>query len=162
MSQVPVRIPEELVEFLESGISILVGTRDTNNRPLSMRGVGAKVSEDRTRLGVLLPDRVAEGTVQNARATRRVAVTFARALDNRSVQLKGTVEVVRPGDERDRLVLERYKEDFARILELIGMPRAITERVAVWPLTVVEIAIDCVFVQTPGPSAGVPLAEAGG
>ena len=161
MTQGPVRVPEELVEFLESGISILVGTRDANNRPLSMRGVGAKVSDDRTKLSVLLPNRVAEGTVQNARATRRVAVTFARALDNRSVQLKGTVEVLRPGDEQDRAVLERYKEDFARILEIIGMPRAITERVAVWPLTIVELAVDGVFVQTPGPSAGIPLAEAG-
>lgn len=147
-------IPEELVPFLESGVSILIGTRDRSLRPYAARAVGAVIHADRRSLTVFVPNEPGARTVADLRETGRVAITFTRPLDHRSIQLKGGVSAVRPATDDERPRLERYLEAWGGHVEQVGLPRAVGSRLTYWPATAVAIALDAMFLQTPGPSAG--------
>jgi hypothetical protein len=147
-------ISEELTAFIESGVSILVGTRDHANRPYGMRGVGVRASADRKSLTVLLPDATGKRALADVRDNGRVAFTFTRPIDHRSIQLKGAVTSVRAATDEERRQAEKYIDDWAGHVEVVGLPRALGSRLACWPSTAVTVRIESVFHQTPGPSAG--------
>ncbi len=147
-------LPEEWVEFVESGVSILVGTRDEALRPEASRAVGAAISPDRRRLQVFAPEATSSRTCENAAATLRVAVTFSRPFDHRSIQLKGPVVAVRPALPEERAIQERYLAAYVEQLYLVGLPRGMTRKIRYWPSMVIELEIESVFVQTPGVGAG--------
>lgn len=151
------QIPEDLVDFLEGGVSILVGTRDADHRPETTRAVGAEVSKDRSRLTVLLCEHTAGRAVPNLEDNGRIAVAFSRPIDNFAVQLKGRVVELRRGQDADRRVAERYYAIYGDQLYMVGMPRSLTKRIRVWPSFVVTFEVDDIFVQTPGPGAGKRL-----
>lgn len=150
-------IPADGAVFLESGISLLVGTRGPDNRPTALRATGIRVHADRRGVDVFLPARAAARTVADLEACSRVAVTASRIIDYRTFQLKGTARAVRDGREDERDVTTGYIEKFAASVEEVGMPRIVTRHVLAWPAKVIEIAVEEIFDQTPGPNAGVPF-----
>lgn len=151
-------IPEDLVPFIESGVSILVGTRDAQKRPHGMRAVGVRVLPDRRTLTVYLPDATAAQTLADLRDNGRAALTFTRPIDHRSMQLKGRAGEPRACREDERSILERYVEAWAGHVEVVGLPRALGARLTFWPATAIDVGIETIFHQTPGPSAGTPMA----
>jgi hypothetical protein len=155
-------ISSELASFLESGVSILVGTRDARLVPECTRALGARVEAGGAELTIFLPDAVSAGTVANLRQNGRLAVAFSRAQDHRSFQVKGRVVALAPADDQDRTAIERYRCAWASELSVVGLPPRITLRVAHWPAQAVRVRVESIFVQTPGPGAGAPLGEAGG
>jgi hypothetical protein len=76
----------ELVDLVESGVSILVGTRDASLRPASIRGVGACVASDRRQITVYLPQSTSHKAVENLRDNGEIAVAFARPFDNFAIR----------------------------------------------------------------------------
>lgn len=153
-----VTIPEDLVEFLHGGVAILVGTRNADMRPASSRAGAARVHADRRRVDIFLPERSGEQTIANVRGNGRLAVTFSRAIDHRSVQLKGNAAVVRPARPDEEAITLQYLETWAAEVELVGMPRSTIKRFWTWPAVVVELDVEAIFEQTPGPAAGAKLA----
>lgn len=147
----------ELASFLESGIAILVGTRDARLFPECMRAIGARVEAGGAELTIFLPEAVAARTVANLRENGRLAVGFSRASDHRSFQVKGRVLALGPARETDRADIERYRCALAAELQAVGLPPRITLRMVHWPAHAVRLHVDSVFVQTPGPGAGAPL-----
>jgi hypothetical protein len=65
----PAQIPKELLELVEGGASILVGTRDEALRPECLRAVGAELGADRSTLVVYVPSELAARTIATARTT---------------------------------------------------------------------------------------------
>ena len=159
MAQAARALPADLAEFLQSGVSILVGTRDSELRPATARAMGASVDCERRALTVYLPEATAERTIANPRDNGRIAMTFSRALDHRSIQIKGTCTLIRAAVEAERAVQERYRELFIDTLAFIGLPRSELERAAYWPSFAVEVAVGELYEQTPGPQAGSPLSS---
>jgi hypothetical protein len=147
-------LPEEHVTFVESGVSVLVGTRDAGMRPFGLRAMGAKVRADRKTLTVFIPDQTGERTLADLRDNGRTALTFTRPIDHRSMQLKGKAIAIRAATEDERPFLESYVEGWARHLEVVGLPRAIGSRLTYWPATAVDVIVEASYHQTPGPSAG--------
>ena len=152
------KIPEDLVEFLESGVSILVGTRNAKNEPEPMRSSGALVSKDREKLSLLFPSH-ATRSIANVEENGQVAVCFSRMLDNYSIQVKGHAAEVRDGTEAERAIAERYRVAYGEQLYMAGFPRSLTSRINVWPAKVVTFPVRDIFVQTPGPGAGARLGD---
>jgi hypothetical protein len=155
-------LPAEVASFLESGISVLVGTRDARLAPESTRGVGARVEAGGAELTVFLPAATAARAVANLRDNGRIAICFSRAIDHRSIQVKGRVLSIRDGDAADRATIERWLEGLALGWQQVGIPPSTTRRLARWPVRAVRLALEEVYVQTPGPGAGAPLVAAGG
>jgi len=154
-------IEQELQEFLESGVSVLVGTRDRRLLPEGARGFGLRVEAGGRELALFLPRAWSERTLANLRDNGRIAVVAARPADHRSVQIKGQVLEVREAGAADREAMGRYREVLVRDFGAIGYPPRVFHRLAVWPADVVRLRVESLFEQTPGPRAGEPLAGTG-
>lgn len=162
MEPTPSTLPEHLVDYLESGTSILVATVDARVRPETVRAAGAIVSTDRRRFTVLVPAATGARTRANLEGGSAVAVTFNRPVDHRSIQIKGRCLAVRDARREERKVAEGYLAAFTEALYLVGMSRAVVRRLSVWPAFAAEVEIDALFQQTPGPGAGERLREGAG
>jgi hypothetical protein len=152
-------LPADLADFLESGVSILVGTRDMGLRPATARAMGASVGRELRTLTLYLPEATAERTLANLRDNGQIAMTFSRAIDHRSIQIKGKCTLIRAGTVEDRAVQERYRALLIESLALIGLPRSELERATYWPSVAVEVDVGELYEQTPGPQAGSPLSS---
>src|SRR5690349_19737745 len=95
-------IPPDLCSFLESGVSVLVGTRDARLVSECQRALGMSVAPDRLHLTVFVPCAVGARIVADARENGRIAVSCARVEDHQSVQLKGQVVEIREAGEAER------------------------------------------------------------
>lgn len=150
-------IPEDLVDFLEGGVSILVATRDAQSMPEVARGVGASISRDRTKVTIFLHEEWGAKALANLASNGEIAVGFSRPLDNFAIQLKGKVSETVPSAQLARTVADRYHASYSEQLYMVGFPRSTTKRFRVWPSTAVTFEVRDIFVQTPGPDAGKPL-----
>lgn len=148
------QIPEDLVDFLESGVSILVGTCDTELRPDATRAVGAHVSADRNEITLFISRVSGARALANLDDNRRIAASFSRPVDNYSIQVKGAIIGHRPATDAERAVPERYHAAFVEQLYMVGLPRSLTQRIIVWPSEAVTFVVEDIYVQTPGPGAG--------
>jgi len=150
-------VADDVAEFMESGVSILVGSRDASLRPACLRAMGVHVDRSSGIATVYLPRAIAERTVKNLRDNGQVAVTFSRAIDHRSVQLKGTCVEIRDSGDQDRAIQEKYRRAWFDQLGTIGMAPRVLERAAWWPSVAVSFRVRETFEQTPGPLAGSRL-----
>jgi hypothetical protein len=146
----------EVIDLVESGVSILVGTRDAELRPASVRGVGARVSRDRTAVTVYVPEATAGRAARNLRENGEIAVAFSRPIDNLAVQVKGRCDRLVMAGEDERMFPERYAVAFVEMTYAVGMPRGLMKRMTVWPAWAATFQVRDVFSQTPGPGAGRP------
>ena len=150
-------ISPDLHEFIESGISILVGTRGDRLLPECCRAVGAKVENEGRELTVYLPQATAGTTLSNLRNNGRIAVCFSRSGDHRSIQIKGRLLAITDGGEEARRVILKYRSALAESWGVIGVPPRITLRMAHWPCHEARFQVTSLFNQSPGPGAGSTL-----
>lgn len=150
-------IDPELASFLESGVSILYGTRDPLHRPDCGRAVGARVEPGRTEVTVFVPQATSAMALANLRDNGRLAVCFSRTLDHHAIQLKGRMVACSDATEDDRHLVERHRRALVDSYAFVGIPARITLRIRHWPCHAIRMLVETVFVQTPGPGAGAPL-----
>jgi hypothetical protein len=149
-------VPDRIVEFIESGVSILIGTRDAALRPSTSRGYGIVVAPDRRVLTVFFPQRTGERVQKDLAegGNKRIAIGISRPFDHFAVQLKGTCTEIRPATDAERPLVEGYLAAFVEQLYLAGIPRSLAKRAHVWPAWAATFTVEDVFLQTPGPEAG--------
>ncbi|HYC61923.1 MAG TPA: hypothetical protein VEK79_20400 [Thermoanaerobaculia bacterium] len=141
----------------DAGTSVLVGSADSNAIPACCRGIAVSTDGALTRATVYVPVATSRDIVANAAATRKLAVMITRVVEHVGVQLKGTVQTIRlAGDDEAPFVRGRLNE-FADVLDEIGLPRRIFRSVAHWPAFAIEMNVEEVFDQTPGPRAGASI-----
>lgn len=159
----PILIDDELKAFIESGVSVVVGTRDDALVPEIVRAWGPQVSGDRRSISVCVPDATSVQTRTNLSGNGQIAVAFSLPSNYQTVQLKGRYAGATEPSVDDLLIVDRHREAFARVNEVIGIPRLRIE--AFWnrelvgsPLLVtIHVLVQQIFNQTPGPGAGAPL-----
>ena len=139
---------------MESGVSILVGSRDAALRPASARGFGVEMDAPRGVATVFLPASGAAITLSNLRDNGQIALTFSRPSDHRSLQLKGRVLSISETDERQRRLQDRYFGLFSEGLSSIGLRQELLSRIRYYPSYALGFRLESMFDQTPGPGAG--------
>lgn len=151
----------ELIGFVHEPVMMILAVRAPDGRPAIARGLGARASDDGTRLDVFLsraqwPD-VADGCATGA----SLAATFCRPATYRTYQIKGRVLDAGPPDAADQVLARRYVCDTRAVLNGLGVGDGLIDhwlvdrdlvRVGMVPLSV--------FDQTPGPLAGQALQDA--
>jgi hypothetical protein len=151
------RLSTDHAAFVESGVSITVASRDSQNRPLVGRSVGCVVADDRQQIKIFLSRRKYPLLVDAIRRSGAVAVSFSEPSSHTTLQLKSTsaelTEVVTSDTERVAAHVVLFAADLERIFHRGALARAILEcspgdlvAVAFYPLAA--------FSQTPGPLAG--------
>lgn len=152
------KLSEELVEFVASGVDVYVATRDAALEPESMLAMGARIHDDGRSLTVYLPEALSRPTLVNLDDNGQIAITITRPRDHRSVQIKGRMARVRASTSADRELQAVYRAALVEGFAAVGIPRSATRRLVWWPSVAVEVQVSDVFMQTPGPGAGEPLA----
>src|SRR5262245_3106965 len=157
-----VAIDDALKTFIESGVSVVVGTRDEGLVPEIVRAWGPHVNRDRRAARLRVPEATSVRTRINLVGNGRIAVTLSLPSNYETVQLKGHhLRTTRPSVE-DLARVDRHRESFASVNESIGVPRSRVE--AFWRreltgsslFVTIHFVVEAIFNQTPGPAAGAP------
>lgn len=160
-SSVP--ITPELKDFLEGGVSLVIGTRDEELVPEITRAWGLVVSKDRKSISLCVPLATSQRALDNLAGSEQMTVCCCHPASYRTIQLKGQwIDRADPG-RGDLAAVERHREAFASENERIGLPRPSIE--TFWrrelesspALVKLRFIPQQIFDQTPGPGAGSPL-----
>jgi len=151
------RLTTDHAGFVESGVSITVASRDSQNRPLLGRCVGCVVAEDRQQIKIFLSRRKYPRLVDAIRRSGAIAVSFSEPSSHKTLQLKSTSEKLvdlKSGD-RDRAEghILLLAADLERIFHRGALARAILDT-SHDDLVAVAFGPVAAFSQTPGPLAG--------
>ncbi len=145
---------EAVLRQLGPGTSILVGTVDPSGWPSCCRGVAVVVAPDREGMTVYVPVATAAQTIANIASNGRVAVVSSEPVSHSTVQLKGRARGVRVAAEDEAEAVHGHFDRLMGVLDSVGLPRRISRTVSVWPAFAVDLAVEAIFEQTPGPRAG--------
>jgi hypothetical protein len=141
----------------ERGRSLLVGTVDSQGAPALCRAVAITSSDSLATATVYVPIATSRDVIANVASTRRIAIVAAYPPDHVSVQLKGTATGVRLAvDSEESMVREQFGA-FVAVLHDLGIPNRIVGSMNQWPAFAIDLKVEEVFEQTPGPKAGNPL-----
>lgn len=151
-----VLLSDEIVSFIESGTSIVLGVVGAGGRAQTGRALAARVIAPST-IRVIYAAEGNAAVTATARSEGPIAVTFSAPLSHRTLQMKGYAcrsEVV---DADDLDCTARQTLAFAGVLAAIGLPpgfvQAFHEYRESEPL-VLSFLVQAAFEQTPGPGAG--------
>ena len=147
-------IPLAMVELLQTGVSVVVGTRDATLMPECTRAWGIRVGKDRRTVTIFLTETISIKTFQNLRENGQVAISCTRPTDHVACQLKGRLRAIRPASQRDQGHSKQWHREFLGELVAIGVPAAVAEAWITEPALAVDIDVTDVFHQTPGPGTG--------
>ena len=150
----------ELKAYLESGVSVVVGTRDADLVPEITRAWGLLVSKDRKSISLCVPLATSHKTLDNLAGNGQIAVCCSLPSSYKTVQLKGQCSETTGAGRADLAVVARHREAFGRLNARIGFPRRHTEtfwrsELETSPVLVkLRFVFEQIFDQTPGPDAG--------
>jgi hypothetical protein len=116
--------------------------------------VGLVVDPDAQGVTVFLPVVTSAVVIADIATTGRVAIVSSNALDHATVQLKGRRRLVRVAGAADLPIVRDLLERLAETLERVGLSKRLSRSLAHWPAFAVEVDVEAVFDQTPGPRAG--------
>lgn len=149
------------VAFLRSPVAIGVASCDAKRVPLLARGYGCRISRDGRRVTVFLSVPQAQPLLHDLRAGQPIAVVFTRPKTQQTLQFKGTDAKVAPLGRGDRAIKIAYADAFMAELGALGFKERFSRSVVSGvssEAASVTFTPTAAFVQTPGPTAGQPLA----
>lgn len=147
-------LSDDLISFLDGPNSVMMATQNGSLKPTSTRALTLECVPGQDRVKVWLPSAVAERALADVRVDKRIAVGCSRASSHQTFQLKGHVVNVRTLPDEIRPELTRRFALFAQECEQVGLPRRLLERVVIWPAVEIEVAVQEIYDQRPGPGAG--------
>jgi hypothetical protein len=150
-------IDEILAQFLQSGLGVHLGTCNERLEPCGCRATAIKVEEDGRHAVVYVPKAASPQIFENLRTNGRVAVSMARPVDERAVQVKGLMLFSWDAKPEDEAFARGQWAGFLSQLDAIGLPGVATSSWKVFPSVAVRFKVTAVFNQTPGPDAGAAL-----
>jgi len=147
-------IPPPMIELLQTGVSVVVGTRDARLMPECTRAWGIRVGKNRRTVTIFLTETISQKTLENLRENGQVAISCTRPTDHAACQLKGRLHAMRPADQRDQKHSKIWHREFLEELVAIGVPPSLVQAWITGPALAVDIDVTDVFHQTPGPGTG--------
>ena len=143
--------------LIAAGASLVVGTVDPDGAPRATRAWAALVLDataGRVRIVMSADDAQAVANVGRG----AIAVTGADVRTLRAVQLKGRVERVGEPEVDDLTAFDEHASAFMEAVhEVDGNELSLLRRLLPQEVVVVDLVVDEVFDQSPGPGAGAVL-----
>jgi len=153
-------LTQELAEFCESGVSIVIAARGADGLPIAGVARACRITRD-GRMRVFLPEAANAALLGALAQGSPFAATFSAPRNHRSIQVKASVarQVEMAAGELD--AVDRQVRTFASELVFVSYtPRFAAAYTAYRPddIVAIEFSPHDAFVQTPGPGAGEQLA----
>lgn len=151
-------IDSSIAAFLESAVMTILASRDGDFRPAIGRGVGTRCPAGGQVLETMVSRAQWPRLVDNLAPGAPIAATFVKVDDYQTYQVKGIVEEIALASEADQALTRVFHRDVRRALSALGVTEG---QIAFW-LTDIELhrlryRVSDLFVQTPGPRAGMRL-----
>jgi hypothetical protein len=160
--QVKQVIDADLAAFMLHSVMITTATRGVDSRPAIGRGVGLRLSEDRSTLDLLISRAQWPGMTSGLQVGAAFAVTLSDPTDYRTFQVKARLAQVADADADDVILAEGYVRRMTQALLDLGVT---AQQTACWliPRDLVRLRLIpmAAFRQTPGPGAGAAHASVG-
>lgn len=150
-------ISSRIVQLLQTGVSVVVGTRDSTLMPECTRAWGIDVGKDRAFVTIFLTEAISRQTLRNLNDNGLIAISCTRPTDHIACQLKGRLRRIRPATTRDVEQSRAWHREFLGELVAIGVPPSLGEAWITEPAVAIEVDVTDVFHQTPGPGTGERL-----
>lgn len=149
------RLDDELVEFLRRPLMCILAAVDSEGRPSPGRGIGVHVLDDCETIDLIFSAWQWPRLLSSIRQTGRLAATFVSPSDYVTFQIKGSAAMRPTGaDDLDRA--NGFMANATNALSALGVPPAI---IAPWltarEASVARLAASEIYIQTPGPQAGM-------
>lgn len=151
-------IADDLALFLQSGLAIVVATRDGDLESDGAWAWAALVEDDRRHMTIYLYEEAAAAMLRNLETYPEIAVLLDEPTSHRACQVKGTFVASRRAGDDERSEVERQVDGLRSQLQSIGISPAMTAGWKFWPGVALRMRVAQVFDQTPGPGTGEPLA----
>lgn len=156
-------LDSDTATFIQSGVSIsLAAAGGASGLPCMSRGLGCKVLDEGRRVGIFVGRSQARELLDNIRCSGRVANVFSLPSSNLTVQLKGVDARVEAATAEDEAGLLPYAAAMAARLAPFRVPEIYARTLfsgSADDLVAVSFTPSQGFGQTPGPRAGMPLAD---
>lgn len=149
-------VDSSLAAFLQSGLSVVLGTRGPDGRPIAGLGLACIVKPDRS-IRVLLREPANVELLNSLRRGEAIAATFTWPRTHRSTQLKSSAARTLPMERSDLHAIVRQLAYFETELQDGGYAEVITRLYCAWredEVIAIEFIPEAAFEQTPGPGAG--------
>lgn len=140
-----------------AGTAVFVGTVDRDGVPACCRGIAVTSRDNLRTATVYVPIATSREALMHIASTRRLAVVASFPPDHRATQLKGTTTAVRMASEEEEEFVRGRLEEFADTIFQFGVSRRIGRSITYWPAFAIDMMVEDLFEQTPGPNAGTPL-----
>ncbi|WP_428670355.1 hypothetical protein [Roseibium sp.] len=152
-------LPPDLIALAQGGACIILGAREADGRPVAGIGLGARIDAACT-IRTYLDRKPNERLLAAITAGSGVAVTFSRAVDHASFQVKAGKAAIVPADPDDFAEVARQCAVSGHELNELGLPPQVAQAYSTFdPSDVVTVTFvpEQAFTQTPGPGAGSPV-----
>jgi len=154
------RLGSSHIGMMESGVSIVAASRDTQNRPILGRALACRVAGDGRRVTILLSRAKYPLLLDALRRSGTIAVSFTEPSTDRSIQVKGAEVELEPAGDADGARIATYFCLFTADLQRIHVKAELAHAaLGCVPADLVAVSFtpDVAFVQTPGAQAGSPI-----
>ena len=149
------RLDNKILEFLRRPLMCIIAAVDGDGRPAAGRGVGFHVLEDLETIDVIFSAWQWPRLESSLRQTGRLAVTFVSPSDYMTFQIKGPA-AMRDTEAPDLDRADRFMAAATGELASLGVPPSI---IVPWLTArgakVARLSISEIYIQTPGPHAGM-------
>lgn len=149
------KLDGKLLAFFERPLMCIIAVVDETGRPSAGRGVGFDLLDDHETVDVIFSAWQWPRLESSIRQTAKIATTFVSPSDYVSFQLKGSA-AMRDMEALDLDRADRFMTAATDELESLGVPRHL---IAPWltarEARVARLKVSEVYVQTPGPLAGM-------
>ncbi|HZM14717.1 MAG TPA: hypothetical protein VFE28_01840 [Candidatus Krumholzibacteria bacterium] len=161
-------IPGKIQRFLEEYANVATsGSRDRDLVPYGHRVIGWRIGADRDSLICLVPAQFTDQLVDNLTDNGQYSVTIEEFPSHETYQFKGRYLRHRDPEPQDHAAHARIVARFQKGVRTMfpELPEQLLRDYMLEPALAVEIQVEEIFLQTPGPGAGtrlVPPVGAGG
>lgn len=150
-------IDRELAGFLEGPVGVHLGTRNERLEPNGARALAVAAEADGVHVVVYLARVAAARLLPDLESNGEAAVSVARPVDERALQVKGVFVEARDAAEAERPRVEAQWRQFLANLEGIGIAPGAFSSYPTWPCIAIRLRTTALFEQTPRPGTGGPL-----
>jgi len=154
-------LADELIRFMESGISLCAASRDKRLLPSLARVLACRVERQQGRVRLLLASSQSEQLLRDCLATDRIALVLSDPPTHRTWQLKGDGVQIHEVTQGDQQCIERHGAEFALTIGPLGFSPAFASALFAHPageVVAIGFTPQQLFDQTPGPRAGEKIA----